>query len=66
MALALGVRVPLDPSSEISKTLYGIEGIAPRYLEGRRPWEELAGTSDAGGEDVAETSCGGEADEAGT
>jgi len=66
VALALGVRTPLDPGSEIRRTLYGIEGIPPGYLEGRQPWEEVAGTSDAGGEDVAGTSGGGEADDAGT
>jgi len=66
VALALGVRTPLDLDSEIRRTLYGIEGIAPRYLGGRRLWEDVAGTSGAGGEDEAGTSGGGEADEAGT
>ena len=66
MALALGVRTPVDPSSKIRRTLYGIEGIAPGYLEGRWPWKDVAGTSGASGEDMAETSGGGEADDAGT
>jgi hypothetical protein len=65
MALALGVRTPLDLDSEIRRTLYRIEGIAPEYLGGRRPWEDMTGTSRAGREDEAGTSSGGEADEAG-
>ena len=32
VALALGVRMPLDPNSEIKGTLYGIERIALGYL----------------------------------
>jgi len=32
-------------------TLYGIEGAASGYLEGRRPWEDVARTSGAGEED---------------
>jgi len=65
VALALGVRTPLDPSSKIRWTLYGIEGTAPGYLEGRRPWKDVAGTSGVE-EDVAGTSSGGDADEAET
>jgi len=38
----------MDPDSEIKGTLYGIEWAAPVYLEGRRPWEDVAGTSGAG------------------
>ena len=66
MALALGMRMPVDLSSEIRRTLYGIEGISPGYLEGRRPWEDVSETSSAGREDVGGTFGGGEADEAGT
>jgi len=66
VALALGMRTPVDPSLEIKGTLYGNEGIASGYLEGRRPWEDVAGTSAAGEEDVVGTSTAGEADEAGT
>ena len=36
MALALAMRTPADPSSEIKVSLYGIEGIALGLLEGRR------------------------------
>ena len=35
MALALAMRTPTDPSSEIKGSLYGIKGIAPAFLEGR-------------------------------
>ena len=66
VALALAMRTPVDLSSEIKGTLYGIEGIAPGYLEGRRPWEDVDGTSGVGGEDEARTSGGGEAEETGT
>jgi len=66
VALALGLRRLVDPNSEINGTLYGIKGIAPDYLKGRRPWEDMAETSGAGGEDVAGTSGGGDTDEART
>ena len=66
VALALGVCTPFDPDLEIRRTLYGIEGIAPRYLSGRWPWEDVAETSSAGGEDEAGTFGGGKADEAAT
>ena len=66
MALVLAMRTPANPSSEIKGTLYGIEGIAPGYQEGQRPWEDVAGTSSAGGEDEAGTSGGDEADLTGT
>jgi hypothetical protein len=56
VALALGMRTPVDPNSEIKGTLYGIQGVAPSYLEGRRPWEDVAGTSGAREEDRARTS----------
>jgi hypothetical protein len=57
---------PVDLSSEIKGTLYGNEGIALGFLEGRRLWEEVAKTSSAGKEDEARTSGGGEANETGT
>ena len=56
MELALGTRTPVDPSLEIKGTLYGIEGIAYGYLEGRWPWEDVAGSSGAGEEDTPRTS----------
>ena len=66
VALALAMRTLADPSFESKGTLYGIEGIALGFLEGRRPWLEVARTSGAGGEDKAGTSGSGEADETGT
>jgi len=60
------MRTPVELSSEIKGTLYGIEGIAPGYLEGRRPWEDMAETSGDGVEDEAGTSSGGKVDETGT
>ena len=65
VALALGMRTPADPSSE-KGTLYGIEGIALGYLDGRRPWEDVAGTSAAGDEDGVGISTASEADNART
>jgi len=59
MVLALAMCTPVDPGSELKGTLYGIEGIAPGFFEGRRPWEEVAGASGVGGEDEAGTSGGG-------
>jgi hypothetical protein len=55
------MRTLADPRFEIKGTLYGIEGIAPGFLEGRRPWEDMAGTSGADGEEEARASDGGEA-----
>lgn len=55
VVLALGTRTPVDPSLEIKETLYGIEGIAPGYLEGRWPWEDMAGSSSASEDDVPGT-----------
>ena len=66
VVLALAMRTPADTSSEIKGSLYGIEGITPGYLEGRRSWEDVARTSGAGGEDEAGTSGGSEAGETGT
>jgi hypothetical protein len=66
VALVLDMRTPTDPSLEIKGTLYGIEGIAPGYLGGRWPWEDVAGMSATGEDDWARTSAIGEADEART
>jgi hypothetical protein len=52
MALALCTCTPVDPNSEINRTFYDIVGATPSYLEGRRPWEEVAWTSGVGEEDV--------------
>ena len=59
VALACAMRTPAGPSSEIKGSLYGIEGIAPGFLGGRRPWEDPS----TGGEDEAGTSGGGGVDE---
>jgi len=56
------MRTPADPQSEIKGTIYGIEGIVPRFLRDRRPWEDL----NAAGEDEAGTSGGGDTGETGT
>ena len=66
VALALAMHTPADPNSGIKGTLYGMEGIAPGYLEGWRPWEDVDGTSGAVGDDEARTSGGGKANETGT
>ena len=56
VALACMMRTPADPDSEIRRTIYGLDGIAPGFLRGRRPWEERVpseedeiGTSEGGG-----------------
>jgi len=56
------MRTPVDPQSEIKGMIYGIEGIAPRFLRERRPWED----TNAVAEDEAGTSGGGGASETGT
>jgi hypothetical protein len=56
------MRTPVDPQSEIKGTLYGVDGIAPWFLQDRRPWEDL---STDGGDD-ASTSGGGDSNETGT
>ena len=40
VALAYMMRTPVDPDSEIRRTIYGMDGIAPWFLRGRRSWEE--------------------------
>ena len=56
VALACMMRTPTDPDSEIRRTIYGMFGIAPGFLRGRRSWEERVpsvedeiGTSEGGG-----------------
>jgi len=34
------MRTPADPESEIRKTIYGMDGIAPGFLRERRAWED--------------------------
>ena len=36
LALACMMRTPADPDSEIRKTIYGMDEIAPGFLRGRR------------------------------
>ena len=62
MALTCAMCTPAYPQSEIKGTIYGVEGIAPGFLQGRRPWEDLS----VNGGDEAGTSGGGDVDEAGT
>jgi len=59
VALACMMRTPANPDSEIRRTIYGMDGIAPGFLWGRRPWEERvpseedeAGTSGGGGSET--------------
>jgi len=56
VALACMMRTPVDPESEIRRTIYGMDGIAPGFLRERRSWEDRipaeedeAGTSGGGG-----------------
>ena len=56
LALACMMRTPVDPESEIRRTIYGMDGIAPGFLRERRSWEERVpaeedeiGTSGVGG-----------------
>jgi len=34
------MRTPVDPESEIRRTIYGMDGIAPGFLQERRAWED--------------------------
>jgi len=56
------MRTPVDPDSEIKRTTYGMDGIAPRFLRERRAWEDRIPTE----EDEAGTSGGGGSSETGT
>jgi len=56
VALACMTRTPVDPDSEIRRTIYGMDRIAPGFLQRRRSWEERVpseeyeiGTSGGGG-----------------
>jgi len=40
VALACMMRTPADPESEIQRTIYGMDGIAPGFLRERRAWED--------------------------
>jgi len=40
VALACMMHTPVDPESEIRRTIYGMDGIAPRFLRERRSWED--------------------------
>ena len=55
------MRTLVDPRSKIKGTIYGIEGIAPEFLEGRQSWHH-----NGGGGDEAGNFGGGDTDEAGT
>ena len=62
VAIACAMHTPADPQSEIKGSLYGINGIAPGFLQDRRPWEE---PSTEEGDDAG-TSGGGNFNETGT
>jgi len=62
VALAYMMRTPTDPDSEIRRTIYGMDEIAPGFLRGRRSWEERVPTE----EDEIGTSGGGGGSETGT
>ena len=62
VALACMMRTPVDPDSEIKRTIYGMDGIAPGFLRGCRSWEERVPSE----EDEIGTSGGGGGSEAGT
>jgi len=40
VALACMMRTPVDLESEIRRTIYGMDRIAPRFLRERQPWED--------------------------
>ena len=40
VALACMMRTPIDPESEIRRTIYGMDGIALGFLRERRSWED--------------------------
>ena len=62
VALACMMRTPVDPQFEIRGTIYGMDGIAPGFLQERRSWEDHIPAE----EDEAGTSGGGGASETGT
>jgi len=62
VALACMMRTPVDPESEMRRMIYGMDGIAPRFLRERRSWENRIPAD----EDEAGTSGGGGGSETGT
>jgi len=40
VALACMMRTPVDPESEIRRTIYDMDEIAPGFLRERRAWED--------------------------
>jgi len=40
VALVCMMRTPVDPESEIRRTIYGMDGITPGFLRERRSWED--------------------------
>jgi len=56
------MRTPVDPESEIRRTIYGMDRIAPGFLRERRAWEDCIPAE----EDEAGTSGGGGISETGT
>ena len=62
MALACMMRTPVDPQSEIKGMIYGMDGIAPRFLRERWSWEDRIPAE----EDEARMSGGGGGSETGT
>jgi len=50
VALACMMRTPVDPESEIRRTIYGMDGITPGFLRECRSWEDriLAEEDEAG------------------
>ena len=51
VALALLACKPIDPESEVRRTLYNIDGVALGYFVSRAPWIDKVGPSEAGKED---------------
>jgi len=62
VALACMMRTPVDPESEIRRTIYGMDGMAPGFLRERRSWEDRIPAE----EDEARTSGGSGGGETGT
>jgi len=56
------MRTPVDPESEIRRTIYGMDENAPGFLQERRVWEDRVPAK----EDEAGTSGGGGSGETGT
>jgi len=56
------MRTPVEPNSEIKRTIYGMDVIAPGFLRERRAWDDRIPAE----EDEAGTSGGGGSSETGT